>query len=172
MGQPGSDGNKMGQQRPGAPSFGKSKDLDESVQGLDLGPIKFKLAQEESPVDWSADQIDWAEEEYRKFLTMAVRNPGAKIVPSAPVDMFWHFHILDTAKYAEDCDKVFDHFLHHFPYLGLRGQADKDELNIQWEATLEIYKSMFGDLPKDTWAEKADCGRTDCCPGPPSCTNK
>ena len=37
-------------------------------------------------------------------------------------------HILDTRKYAADCEAAFGHFVHHFPYLGLRGEEDTKAL--------------------------------------------
>jgi hypothetical protein len=68
-------------------------------------------------------------------------NEGA--APLFDVDIFWHYHILDTLKYAADCENVFGYFLHHFPYVGLRG-ADDEELHHQAGARMqELYESTF-----------------------------
>lgn len=37
------------------------------------------------------------------------------LVPTRDIDTVWHYHILDTHKYASDCKVVFGYFLHHNP---------------------------------------------------------
>jgi hypothetical protein len=84
------------------------------------------------------------------------------IVPSEPVDTFWHNHILDTQKYAPDCEKVFDFFLHHFPYFGMRGEQDEANLNQSWANTIEVYVRHFGDPEPGFWdvgMRCPNCGR-------------
>jgi hypothetical protein len=51
------------------------------------------------------------------------RSSHAKIV-----DEIWHQHILDTHAYHRDCDAIFGSYLHHFPYFGMRGDADAQAL--------------------------------------------
>ena len=63
--------------------------------------------------------------EYRRFLTLMKKYPHEQTSPLVDVDMFWHYHILDTMKYAADCEAVFGYFLHHFPYVGMRGEEDE-----------------------------------------------
>jgi hypothetical protein len=60
------------------------------------------------------------------------------------VDKFWHGHILDTLKYAEDCDVIFGRFLHHFPYFGMRGAEDAANLARAGEVTQRLYLQEFG----------------------------
>src|SRR5690348_8512619 len=58
------------------------------------------------------------EREYRQFLYLIVSHPGETVVPwSRTLDDFWHEHILDTAKYARDCDEILGSFIHHNPHL-------------------------------------------------------
>jgi hypothetical protein len=71
--------------------------------------------------------------------------PNEAIAPQFDVDIFWHYHILDTMKYAVDCDNVFGYFLHHFPYLGLRGEDDEELHERAGVRTQELYESIFGD---------------------------
>jgi hypothetical protein len=59
------------------------------------------------------------------------------------VDTFWHFHILDTVKYAADCERVFGYFLHHNPYIGLRGGGDEEVLRQYGERMRELYEATF-----------------------------
>jgi hypothetical protein len=64
--------------------------------------------------------------------------------PSMDVDTFWHYHILDTMKYARDCEEVFGYFLHHFPYVGLRGEDDLAAHERMGEHMAELYEQTFG----------------------------
>jgi hypothetical protein len=60
------------------------------------------------------------------------------------VDKFWHGHILDTMKYAEDCQRVFGYFLHHFPYFGMRDAEDAANLANAAATTRRLYEQEFG----------------------------
>jgi hypothetical protein len=95
-----------------------------AIQALDLGPIKLKLMDPEEGQGWSREYVERMELAYRRFLILMVKYPEQTIAPIKDVDKFWHGHILDTMKYAEDCQNVFGYFLHHFPYLGMRGEHD------------------------------------------------
>ncbi|HTD06935.1 hypothetical protein [Undibacterium sp.] len=115
-----------------------------SIWALDLEPIKFKLMAPEGDDKWSRQQADMNELGYRRFLTLIAKYPEASFAPNKDVDKFWHGHILDTLKYAEDCQTVFGYFLHHFPYLGLRGEEDAAE-RLEAAKTMErIYMKEFG----------------------------
>src|SRR4051794_20617226 len=74
-----------------------------AIEALDLNPIKVKLMHEESGEGWPREYADQMEQEYRRFLELMVKYPDEAIAPSMDVDEFWHYHILDTMKYAEDC---------------------------------------------------------------------
>jgi hypothetical protein len=72
------------------------------------------------------------------------------LAPSKDVDKFWHGHILDTLKYAEDCQNVFGYFLHHFPYFGMRGEEDAANLRAASANMHAIYEREFGEaLPNE-----------------------
>jgi hypothetical protein len=86
------------------------------------------------------------------------------------MDLFWHYHILDTIKYAEDCALIFGRFLHHFPYLGLRGDEDASRLRIAWQQTQALYALEFG-VPMNAGARASSCDDSPevCGPDPDSC---
>ena len=93
---------------------------------LDLDPIVYKLMHPdpgEPPL--SLAEADQAVALYRCFLKLCLLCPGSAIVPTRQLDQVWHTHMLDTAKYRADCDHVFGRFMDHFPYAGLRGDADR-----------------------------------------------
>ena len=115
------------------------------IHALDLAPIKFKLMDAKEGDGWSCEYADHVEIEYKRFLTLLTKYPEASIAPSKEVDKFWHGHILDTLKYAEDCDKVFGYFLHHFPYFGMRGSEDAANLAAASDTMNRLYREEFGD---------------------------
>ena len=119
-------------------------DISLGVASIDLDPIKFKLMNSTEGINWSREKADRVEIEYRQFLELCLVYCDQVIVPSKCVDIFWHNHILDTKKYADDCDAVFGYFLHHFPYLGTRGAADKAALTQQFEKSKLLLQTRFG----------------------------
>jgi hypothetical protein len=115
-----------------------------AIQALDLGPIKLKLMDSEEGHGWSREYADRMELAYRRFLTLLATHPEETLAPGKDVDKFWHGHILDTLKYAEDCERVFGCFLHHFPYFGMRGDEDAANLARAAEVTRRLYRQEFG----------------------------
>ena len=116
-----------------------------AIQGLDLDPIKLKLTDREEGQGWSREYADRMELAYKRFLTLLVKFPEETIAPTKDVDKFWHAHILDTLKYAADCESVFGYFLHHFPYFGMRGEQDAADLRAAAARMHEIYEREFGE---------------------------
>jgi hypothetical protein len=130
----------------------------EVIAALDLNPIKVKLMHKESGEGWSLERANATEIEYRRFLYLMKAFPNEETAPLVDVDTFWHYHILDTMKYASDCEQAFGYFLHHYPYIGLRGQ---DDIAVQEQAgqrMRELYESTFGE-PYLKEADAAWCGR-------------
>jgi hypothetical protein len=116
-----------------------------AIASLDLEPIKVKLMHEESGEGWTLERANAVEYEYRRFLYLMKKFPAEQTAPLVDVDIFWHYHILDTMKYAVDCDAVFGHFLHHFPYIGLRGEDDEAAHIRVGLRMKELYEATFGE---------------------------
>jgi hypothetical protein len=117
----------------------------QAISELDLEPIKVKLMHEESGEGWSLEKTNAVEFEYRRFLILMKKYPSEQTAPLVDVDTFWHYHILDTMKYASDCDQVFGYFLHHFPYIGLRGEDDEKAHEHVGQRMRELYEETFGE---------------------------
>ena len=115
-----------------------------AFEALDLAPIKMKLMHVESGEGWSALRADAVETEYRRFLFLMKKYPDAEASPTVDVDIFWHYHILDTMKYARDCEAVFGYFLHHYPYVGIGAGANDDDHAAGGQRMREIYEAEFG----------------------------
>jgi hypothetical protein len=111
---------------------------------INLAGVRMKLADPKEGKGWDDAMLDWAEQEYRRFLALNYAYPDRTIVPDKAVDQFWHYHILDTRAYASDTTAVFGYFLHHFPYLGMRGPEDEEKLVQCYSETRVLYESYFG----------------------------
>lgn len=128
------------------------------IAAFDLNPIKVKLMHKESGEGWSQSQVDAVELEYRRFLHLLKLFPAEQVAPRFDVDIFWHYHILDTMKYAADCEHVFGYFLHHYPYSGLGGEDDEAARHRTGARTQELYKATFGE---DYIQPEAACAQND-----------
>lgn len=134
------------------------------IDGLDLEPVAYKLMHPE-PGETAmtladADQLIAA---YRCFLKLCAWYPEESIVPSKMIDEVWHTHILDTAKYAADSDTAFGHFVHHFPYFGLRGTDDETTWQAAYGRTRELFRRHFGiELPAGRAARGCHVGGSTC----------
>ncbi|MES2902082.1 MAG: hypothetical protein V4723_20310 [Pseudomonadota bacterium] len=121
-----------------------SNDIVNAIEAIDLDPIKFRLMHVSAGEGWTREKTDAMETEYRRFLCLLVAFPEEQAAPTKDVDTFWHYHILDTAKYHADCEQAVGYFLHHYPYLGL---LDSDEPGAEVRAadrTRELYEAAFG----------------------------
>lgn len=116
---------------------------DAAIATLNLDPIKVKLTHR-SGENWSCEHADAVEVEYRRFLFLMKKFPNEVTAPMVDVDTFWHYHILDTMKYAADCESVFGYFLHHFQYYGMRGEEDFAALAVAGNRMNELYAQTFG----------------------------
>lgn len=125
------------------------------IDSIDLSPVKFKLVEEHG---WAREKADTMEREYRRFLYLCTSQAEVPVVPSEDIDEFWHNHILDTRKYATDCQEVFGRFVHHFPYLGMRGEEDAKLLQRSFEETKGLYERVFGEKYKGSPNDCENCG--------------
>ena len=129
-------------------------DLLKAVMAIDLDPIKCKLMHVESGEGWGLDRANAVEKEYRRFLCLMSLYPEEETAPLVDVDTFWHYHILDTMKYAADCDQAFGYFLHHYPYVGMRGDDDAQVRVDSGERMRTLYETTFGEIyPSASWDE-------------------
>ncbi|WP_229519371.1 glycine-rich domain-containing protein [Massilia rhizosphaerae] len=141
-----------------------NNDLFTAVMQLDLEPIKMKLMHA-SGQGWSLEKANAVEKEYRRFLCLMKMHPNEDTAPLVDVDTFWHYHILDTMKYAADCEQVFGYFLHHYPYVGMHGEEDDQFRLDSGERMRTLYEATFGEAYPGAIAEAAD-GATAWCASP------
>lgn len=121
-----------------------AKCIDATIAALDLEMVKMKLREKEEGENWTPEQCDSAEIEYKRYLHLC-KKYGKGVVPNKVMDKFWHYHILDTRAYHNDCNAVFGHYLHHFPYFGMRGEQDAIDLKNAFLQTKERYLETFSE---------------------------
>jgi hypothetical protein len=122
------------------------------VEGIDLKPIAYQLKQ----LHWSREQIEVAIARYLAFLFLTNQYPKIPLVPTVEIDQVWHCHILDTSKYAADCQTLFNRFIDHFPYFGVRGACDRQSQLRAYALTQALMRNHFGDRFAN-YALPADC---------------
>lgn len=123
----------------------KESKIHSSIENLDFTRIKHKLMTSKEDSHWTFEQCEEAEREYKRFLTLVKLNSNTEIVPTKLMDKFWHLHILDTVAYQKDCFEVFGYFLHHFPYFGIYGKKDQENLSNTFELTKKLYRFHFNE---------------------------
>jgi len=143
-----------------------ANDLFNAVMQLDLEPIKTKLMHVESGEGWSLEKANAVEKEYRRFLCLMKMYPDEPIAPRVDVDTFWHYHILDTMKYAVDCEQAFGCFVHHYPYVGMRGDDDEQFRIDSGERMQRLYEATFGEAYPVADAVPVEASGTAYCAGP------
>ena len=79
-----------------------------AIQALELESVKIRLMDPELGEGWPRDYADAIEQAYKTYLTMLAKHQerAEQIMLSKDVDEFWHTHILQTMKYAADCEAV------------------------------------------------------------------
>jgi hypothetical protein len=146
--------------------------LNSQVVALNFEKLKWKLTQS-AEATWLPELCDFAELEYRKFLSLKKWYPKLSLVPSKLVDKFWHEHILDTQSYTNDCEFLFGFYLHHYPYFGIYGDKDQSKLQNSFDETVAVYEQHFGAFPSNELYGKESIQMARCeehaCHVPSSC---
>ena len=116
-----------------------------AIESLDLSMIIKKIMDPFDGEGWSREQCEEVAQEYRRYLALNLLYPEATIVPNLAVDTMWHYHILDTQAYCNDCQAIFGHILHHYPYFGMKesSTAEKKQFVNAFEETKKLYQHTF-----------------------------
>ena len=122
---------------------GEHAEFHQKLKNLDLGPIAYKLIHRKEGLGWTKARAKQAIARYIMFLSLIYLYPNQPIVPTAEIDQVWHLHILDTGKYADDCQMLFGEFIHHFPYYGLRGKGDRKNWQQAFTQTQQLFQKHF-----------------------------
>lgn len=138
------------------------------ADGIDIGSIIGRYVRENKTTLPRARAV--AEEAKRYLVLCALNNKPYAV--GGEVDTFWHTFVLFTQRYAEFCQAVAGHFIHHVPGDDL--PADVAASRAQYAATLADYQLAFGKTPDPSiWpavatgnedSDAAPCVNRDCIP--------
>lgn len=126
------------------------------VDGVNLSHVRDRLRTEHK---WTMEFASRVEREYRRFLVMLAFFDH--VVPLRMVDLLWHAHILDTRKYARDCDVIFGKFMHHAPTYT---EAAREVLQYHLAQTASSYVGLFHEpYPRTIDVDEGERCRCDGC---------
>jgi hypothetical protein len=123
------------------------------IEQMDFSTILQKMTRYDG---WYRRDAQTTCQLYRNFLFLTKKYPQHHpLPPSKEIDEFWHYHILDTRRYQQDCKRLFGCYLHHYPYFGIDENTNWDDLVQAFETTQHLHKQEFGyRIPKvkSIWA--------------------
>jgi hypothetical protein len=128
----------------------KIEDLDavrQYIDQIDFSMLKAKLTApvSEEGLGWSAGEADRVEARYKNWLFLRRKYDGELMPPTQDIDAFWHAHILDTIAYHRDTAAILGRYLHHYPYFGMRGEEDYNNLVNAFDNTKRRYLEEYGE---------------------------
>ena len=129
----------------------------QKARQLDLSPIAYQLMESRIDPQWTKAKTIKAIAQYLAFLYLTDCHPDLQLAPSQGIDRVWHYHVLDTQKYAEDCQLLFGYMIHHFPYLGLRGEHDRQNHSTAYALTKKLLAEHFDSLFVEHHSLPGDC---------------
>lgn len=124
------------------------QDVLHKLKKLDLGLIAHQLLHQ----GWTRKQAIRAINCYKMFLSLAYLHPKIPLVPTQEIDLVWHYHILHTRKYRQDCQMLFGRFIDHEPDGEFWGQGDSLSLEAAFNQTQALIEHCFGEF----WLENID----------------
>jgi hypothetical protein len=117
------------------------------VAGIDFSDIKqnqIALPESAGGLGWGSCKTEIVERRYRRWLFLVAKYYERFLPPDKEVDQFWHQHMLSSEDYVRDCNILFGVYLHHYPYFGVNGKADYQDLLAAFEDMKRLYRSEFG----------------------------
>ena len=112
------------------------------ISAIDFSMIRMKLCHKKGK-GWTEAEADRYILKYKQWLYLKIAFPKSSHVPSEKIDEVWHYHILDTRAYERDCQSIFGHNLHHYPYFGLRGTDDAKDLSVAYISTQDLFRKVW-----------------------------
>jgi hypothetical protein len=134
-------GRPLGLRADAILSYGERRGVEE-LAAFDFTLVRSRLVQQGL---LSEEWADMAILEFRRYLALRLLSVEPVMMLSAVVDDVWHASILFTRLYADLCQRVFGHFLHHDPEMQPIGDP-----GAEWRVFEERYTAFFG-TPGALW---------------------
>jgi hypothetical protein len=91
--------------------------MSTTIDTINIDLIVKQLRTKPRFADWTENRFALALAEYKNFLQFCKAHPDKTMGFSDDMDEIWHQHILNTEKYADDCNHFFGFYFHHRPHL-------------------------------------------------------
>jgi hypothetical protein len=123
------------------------------IDDFDYSKVKWKVSDDLSglPDTYLRQGI----ENLKLYYAVALLDPLNAHAVSAPVDPFWHAHVLFSKDYISFCNQTYGGYVHHQPL----DQNDRDAVAMVrrlYTYTIEIYRQMFHSYDTDWWGDTGE----------------
>jgi len=126
----------------------QSIETTDAIEQIRFDLIRWKMENSPGNCAISSEESELAIEEYKRFLTLKQDNPEVSMAPTNLMDEVWHFHILDTKRYAADCERLFGRLFHHSPSYGPHESTERQaSLAESFERMSSLYLERYGHDP-------------------------
>ena len=100
----------------------------------------------------SREDAESLERELKRYLILFAINPQKGYPMAGPVDDLWHTFLLFTQQYAQFCQQVAGHFIHHVPADPAASPAQLRQWQEDYATFLTDYETVFGEpAPSSIW---------------------
>lgn len=122
---------------------------------FDLSYVVEQLSRRPEFATWTPERFSNAILDYQRYLALCKHFAGQTLAPSQDADEIWHRHILNSRRYASDCDGYFGHYLHHEPS---EVHPSEQQKAAEQRRMAKLYVEMFGDKQTGDLACCSSCG--------------
>jgi hypothetical protein len=126
---------------------------DQIIQAAMSFDMKKILERYCKDYDIPADMALEYEKELKRYLVLCASNPNINYIMKGPVDKLWHTFIIFTHEYADFCNQVAGHFIHHVPSAGQEKQSKPKKP----DRFVEDYRKLFHKSPpRRAWPSRVN----------------
>ncbi len=122
------------------------------IDAEDFSPIVRKVIEDFRALGFFHDE-DYLERgifALRQYYAVAILDPANAHAVSAPLDPFWHAHILHTERYIPFCQETAGGYMHHRPLDQNVGEHVK-VIQTLYDYTLFILPQIFSRVDEEFW---------------------
>lgn len=118
----------------------------EAIELHDFSLVRKKVAQELKISD--ENYLNTGIEYLKRYYAILVLDPLNPPAMTAPIDPFWHNHVLLSADYMNFCNRVFGEYVHHIPLLfeDKMAVAFVDDF---YKRTYKRHEEIFGEIDEN-----------------------
>ncbi len=120
------------------------EDAKAYISSIDFSMVIKKMVEHQG---WLQKDAETVCQLYRNFLFLNKKygHMYSSLPPSEDIDEFWHNHILDTQNYRRDCEAIFGTYFNHYPYFGIDGRTNFNNLESAFETMQKLHIQEYGE---------------------------